>query len=58
MNPNLKRFLDMNKKDEEAHALAELIQLIYRTRVRKGERIVFSTPDRRSKKLLEHWLVS
>jgi hypothetical protein len=38
---------------QDRYALAELIQVIYRTRVRKGEKVVVYVPSPRMRKLLE-----
>jgi len=46
LNPNVAAFLGMdNTIAENDHRLSELIQLIYRTAIRKGQKIIFICPD-------------
>lgn len=56
MNPAFLRFLGISGGAQDRYAVAELIQVIYRTRVRNGEKIVVYVPSPRMRKLLEAWL--
>lgn len=58
VNPAFLRFLGLagDQEVQERYALAELIQVIYRTRVRKGEKIVVYIPSARMRRLLEQYL--
>ena len=42
--------------DEDAYALSEMLQLIWRSRIRKGESINVYIPSRRMRELFEDWL--
>ena len=42
--------------DAQKFALSEMIQWIYRSRIRNGESIVVYVPSKRMRNLLERWL--
>lgn len=57
MHPHMAQFLDMGSDEsKEHHAISEMIQVIYRTAIRKSEPITFVCPDARSTKTLNDWL--
>lgn len=59
VNPVLARWLeDSTKAFNDAYALTELIQWVWRSRVRLGEPITLYLPSPRMRKLFEDWLVS
>ena len=43
--------------DEERYALSQLLQWIWRSRIRKGEPIELYLPSERMRKLLQDWLL-
>jgi hypothetical protein len=58
MNPYIARYLGVSG-DRDAHdwyAVAELIQWVYRTRVRRGEPVVLYLPSKRMRGLFQRWL--
>ena len=57
INPNIKNFLISRKGelDEEKYALSELLQWIFRSRLRRGEDIELYIPSSRMRNLLENW---
>jgi hypothetical protein len=59
-NPAYLSFLGRagDRELQERYALAELIQVIYRTRVRTGEKVVVYIPSPRMRRLLEEYLKS
>lgn len=58
VNPSYLNFLDHagDRELQEKYALAELIQVIFRTRVRNGEKIVVYVPSQRMRRLLQEFL--
>lgn len=58
LNPIVKNFFNNNgiKVDEEEYALSEMLQWIFRSRIRKGEQINIYIPSLRMRELLENWL--
>lgn len=59
MNPGLIQFLGMRTTQaQNSHALSELIQLLYRTAIRRGKEVFFITADSRNASLLRVFLNS
>ena len=60
MNPFIKRWLGQgwDRSAEDRYALTELVQWIYRSRVRKGEPVTVFIPSKRMRELLDEWLNS
>ncbi len=59
MNPHVARWLEDNSRAlDDAYALTELIQWVWRSRVRKGQPIIFYLPSLRMRQLIEKWLSS
>ncbi|WP_341853327.1 hypothetical protein [Halobacillus karajensis] len=58
MNPITKKFFSSKgvRIDEELFALSELLQWLFRSRIRKGESIYVYIPSRRMRTLLEEYL--
>ena len=58
VNPMVVSFFAMHNTplDEDMYALSEMIQLIWRARIRKGESINVYIPSSRMRKLLKQWL--
>ena len=58
INPIEKNFFNDNgiEFDEDKFALAEMLQWIFRSAIRKGEEINIYIPSKRMRKLLEGWL--
>jgi len=57
INPVVARWLgDSSRAFNDAYALTELIQWIWRSRVRKGEPITLYLPSPRMRRLFEEWL--
>jgi len=58
MNPYIRQWLglDGDREANDRYALSELIQWVYRTRVRKGEPIVLYLPCKRMRRLFTEWL--
>ena len=58
INPMITGFFYMHNVglDEDAYALSEMLQLIWRSRIRKGENINVYIPSRRMRELFEEWL--
>ena len=58
VNPAYLQFLGIagDRAAQDRYALSEFIQVIYRTRIRRGERIVVYVPSPRMRKLLERYL--
>ncbi|MBB3544113.1 hypothetical protein [Rhizobium sp. BK399] len=58
INPFIRRWLGMENAAEadDRYALAELIQWVYRSRVRRGEPITLYLPSKRMRRLLHDWL--
>ena len=58
VNPMITGFFYMHnvELDEDAFALNEMLQLIWRSRIRKGENINVYIPSRRMRELFEEWL--
>ena len=56
-NPYIARWLGNSTKEfADAYALTELIQLVWRSRVRRGEPIIVYLPSSRMRALFETWL--
>ena len=59
INPVVARWLgDSSRAFNDAYALTELIQWVWRSRVRKGEPITLYLPSPRMRRLFEEWLYS
>ena len=59
MNPYVARWLEDNSRAfDDAYALTELIQWVWRSRVRKGQPITLYLPSPRMRQLMEEWLSS
>jgi hypothetical protein len=58
MNPFVIRWLEEENKGafEDAYALTELIQWVWRSRVRKGQPITLYLPNPRMRRLMAEWL--
>ena len=57
MNPYVARWLEDNTRAfDDAFALTELIQWVWRSRVRKGQPITLYLPSPRTRQLIEEWL--
>jgi hypothetical protein len=57
INPVVARWLgDSSRAFNDAYALTELIQWVWRSRVRKGEPITLYLPSPRMRRLFEEWL--
>jgi len=56
INPFIRRWLCMERGADDRYALAELIQWVYRSRVRRGEPITLYLPSKRMRGLLYSWL--
>jgi len=57
INPVVARWLgDSSRAFNDAYALTELIQWVWRSRVRRGEPITLYLPSPRMRKLFEEWL--
>lgn len=57
MNPYVARWLEDNSRAfDDAYALTELIQWVWRSRVRKGQPITLYLPSPRMRRLMEQWL--
>lgn len=57
-NPMISRYLSMRgvKIEEDRYALSEMLQWIWRSRIRNNEPIVVYIPSSRMRKLLREWL--
>jgi hypothetical protein len=57
INPFVARWLgDSSQEFKDAYALTELIQWVWRSRVRKGQPITLYIPSPRMRRLMEEWL--
>lgn len=57
INPFISRWLDeCSREFKDAYALTELIQWIWRSRVRNGEPITLYLPSKRMRRLFQDWL--
>jgi len=57
MNPLVARWLEDNSRAfDDAYALTELIQWVWRSRVRNGQPITLYLPSQRMRQLMEEWL--
>ena len=57
MNPYVARWLEDNTRAfDDAYALTELIQWVWRSRVRNGQPITLYLPSLRMRQLIEEWL--
>ena len=56
INPCIRRWLGIDQPANDKFALAELIQWVYRSRVRRGLPIRLYLPSKRMRKLLLDWL--
>ena len=57
MNPYVPHWLEDNSRAfDDAYALTELIQWVWRSRVRKGRPITLYLPSPRMRRLMEEWL--
>ncbi|WP_146186128.1 hypothetical protein [Pontivivens insulae] len=58
-NPMVQNFLGVSGQAfSDAYALSEMVQFIWRTRVRDGKSITVAIPDKRMKAILSDWLNS
>ena len=57
-NPYVAKWLGMSQGDKEAYALTELIQWVWRSRVRKGAPITLYLPSERMRRIFSTWLES
>lgn len=56
-NANTARFLNCDsKKQQDLYAVSELIQWVYRSRVRKGKPVTLYLPSQRMRDLWQRWL--
>lgn len=57
-NPILKHFFEQNgvRVEEDQWALSELLQFLFRSSIRKGEKIFVYIPSLRMRKLLQTWI--
>lgn len=57
-NPILKNFFIMQgvRVEEEAWALSELLQFLFRSAIREGNKITVYIPSSRMRRLLENWM--
>lgn len=57
-NPCIKQFFKANgvEIDEEALALSELVQWIFRSAIREGQKVNLYIPSERMRRLLQNWL--
>jgi len=57
-NPHIKNFFVKNniEVDEDAYALSEMIQFIWRSAIREGNEIYLYCPSRRMRELLQNWI--
>lgn len=60
MNVNEKRFYDQNgiKVDEDRYALSIMLQWIWRSAIRDGQKIYLYLPSRRMRRILINWMNS
>ena len=60
LNPTLTRWLSVDDPNafNDAYALTELIQWLYRSRIRKGEPITVFIPSERMERIFRSWLFS
>ena len=59
MNPLVARWSEDNSRAfDDAYALTELIQWVWRSRIRKGQPITLYLPSPRMRRLMEEWLSS
>ena len=58
INPLIKNFFLSNniEVNEDEYALSEMLQWIFRSKIRKGEGIIIYIPSYRMRKLLKNWL--
>lgn len=58
LNPYIKTFFSLRdvKVNEELYALTELLQWIYRSRIRQDKEIILYIPSSRMRELLNQWL--
>ena len=58
INPSVARSLEMqpSKETDNLYAISEMVQFIFRSRIRKGEPITVYMPSKRMRELLEQWL--
>lgn len=58
LNPYIMRWLGLaGEKDADSrYAVSELIQLLYRSRIRRGEPVTLYLPSSRMRRLLQKWL--
>lgn len=60
MNPHEKKFFSVRgiEVNEDMYALSELIQWIWRSRIRKGKAINLYIPSKRMRSILEEYLLN
>jgi len=57
LNPRIAEFLGVDsQRHRDMYAISELIQWVYRSRVRDGQPITLYLPSSRMRKLLQRWL--
>lgn len=56
LNPNIKKFIGKGVVTDDDYALTELIQWVWRSRIRRGEPITVWLPSNRMRNLFLNWL--
>lgn len=56
MRPMIKRYVSMDDEQENLWALSEMLQWIWRSAIRNGQKITVYIPSKRMRKLLLQWL--
>ncbi len=54
--PMIKRYVNMSNEQEQLWALSEMLQWIWRSAIRNGQRITLYVPSKRMRDLLIQWL--
>lgn len=54
--PMIKRYVNMSTEQEQLWALSEMLQWIWRSAIRNGQRITLYIPSKRMRELLLQWL--
>lgn len=56
MRPMIKRYVNMGTEHEQLWALSEMLQWIWRSAIRNGQKITLYIPSKRMRELLIQWL--
>jgi hypothetical protein len=56
LNPYIMRWLNTDSDDNDAFALADLIQFIWRSRIREGKPVIVYIASKRTIELLNNWI--